>query len=326
MQGEVVVSVCVVTYNQEQYIEQCLESIVNQKTNFRFELIVGEDCSPDNTAKIVQEIAAKYPEVVVPIVRSVNVGGHKNFMDVFERARGEFIAYCEGDDYWVDENKLQKQYDALRRNPNVDLCFHPAVKIANQAIVGTRNFYFKEERIIPADKVIKGLGAYMPSPSLFLRKDKLIPFPDWFISDAPVGDSFIQALCSMRGGALYLPEPMAAYRVLSSGSMSQSNRDRIRPYEEIKSRYLSYQRAYKSLASEAGFGLEGSIKCATAKCLYECLVSAIRVDRSLSKEISQSIESHLLQSHFRSIVVFLSQFDLAIPFLSRLITIKRRLQ
>lgn len=117
------VSVCVVTYNQENYIAECLESIVTQKTNFKFEIIVGEDCSTDNTRKIVQEYSDKYPNIIVPILYEKNVGPFENIKKVYSLARGKYIAHMDGDDLALP-GKLQKQFNILEKNLDCNVCTH----------------------------------------------------------------------------------------------------------------------------------------------------------------------------------------------------------
>ncbi len=117
------VSVVVATYNQEKYIGHTLESIVSQKVNFKYEVLVGDDCSKDGTAKIVKEYGEKYPDIIVPIIREKNLGMGGNVVDLTMRTKGEYIAFIEGDDYWIDDNKLQKQVDFLDSHPDYVACF-----------------------------------------------------------------------------------------------------------------------------------------------------------------------------------------------------------
>lgn len=121
--GNKKVSIVVATYNQEKYIRKTLESIVSQKTNFEFEAIVGDDCSTDGNAEIIKEFAEKYPEIIIPVIRESNLGMERNTLDIMMRAQGEYIAFIEGDDYWLDENKLQKQADFLDTHPDYVACF-----------------------------------------------------------------------------------------------------------------------------------------------------------------------------------------------------------
>lgn len=111
------VSVCVATYNQENYIRQALDSIFMQRTNFNFEVIVGEDSSPDNTRQILLEYKEKYGDKLVLLLHEKNLGPSGNTRSIHEKVRGRYIAFLEGDDYWTDEYKLQKQYDVLENNP-----------------------------------------------------------------------------------------------------------------------------------------------------------------------------------------------------------------
>lgn len=117
------VSVCVVTYNQEAFIRHCLQSLVDQKTNFDFEVIVSDDGSKDATRKIISEFATAYPSIVKPIFQEKNLGAFKNFLFVHECASGDFIAHMDGDDYALP-GKLQVQADFLDQNPQCNICWH----------------------------------------------------------------------------------------------------------------------------------------------------------------------------------------------------------
>lgn len=123
---DIQVSVCVVTYNQENYIAECLESLVTQQTSFKFEIIVGEDCSTDNTRKIVQQYVEQYPDLVIPLFYENNVGVVENVKRVYKAAKGKYIAHMDGDDMALP-NKLQRQFDILESNPDCVICAHNMV-------------------------------------------------------------------------------------------------------------------------------------------------------------------------------------------------------
>lgn len=123
LQKPLKVSVCVVTYNQEKYIAQCLQSIVDQETDFNFEVIVADDCSMDGTREIVQDFAEKYPSVIKPIIHKKNIGAYKNFLFVHEKAAGEYVAHIDGDDYALP-GKLQAQANYLDENPECNIVWH----------------------------------------------------------------------------------------------------------------------------------------------------------------------------------------------------------
>lgn len=118
-ENEFMVTVVCVTYNHEKYIRDCLEGIIRQKTNFKFKVYVGEDCSPDGTRGIIEEYVQKYPKIIVPFYRKENIGSIRNFGDLCERVDTRYIAFCDGDDYWIDYDKLQKQFDYLEANPEI---------------------------------------------------------------------------------------------------------------------------------------------------------------------------------------------------------------
>lgn len=118
------VTIVTITYNHEKFIRQTLDGFVNQKTDFDFEVIVSDDCSTDNTPKIITEYALKYPKIIKPILRKKNLGVIKNYIETLDAVSSGYMAYCEGDDYWTDMNKLQEQVDFLDNNPEYSICFH----------------------------------------------------------------------------------------------------------------------------------------------------------------------------------------------------------
>ena len=124
MNEDIKVTVLTLVYNNDKFIKKCLDGILSQKTNFKFEIIVHDDASKDNSRKIIEEYAKKYPEIVVPICQDENqMSKGVRIVDevMFPKARGKYIAFCEGDDFWIDENKLQKQFDFMEKNLDYSL-------------------------------------------------------------------------------------------------------------------------------------------------------------------------------------------------------------
>lgn len=120
-----VVSVCIITYNHGKFIRKCIEGVLMQETDFAFEIIIGDDCSTDNTAAVIREMQALHPHIIKPIFHSSNVGGVNNaYKYCYPKLTGKYVAICEGDDFWTDKQKLQKQVDFMERHPSVSLCFH----------------------------------------------------------------------------------------------------------------------------------------------------------------------------------------------------------
>ena len=126
-QNDIIVSICSITYNHAPYIRQCLDGFLMQKTNFKYEILVHDDCSTDGTTEIIREYAKKYPNIIIPILQSVNQyqNGNKRILAtfVFPKARGKYIALCEGDDYWTDPLKLQKQVDYMEKHEECGMCY-----------------------------------------------------------------------------------------------------------------------------------------------------------------------------------------------------------
>jgi glycosyltransferase involved in cell wall biosynthesis len=123
------VSICCLTFNHEAFVRQCLDGFLMQKTDFDIEILVHDDASTDNTQSILREYESKYPDKIFPLYETENKysNGYKGRMDIvfnYARARGKYIASCEGDDYWTDPQKLQKQVDFMESHPDYSVCFH----------------------------------------------------------------------------------------------------------------------------------------------------------------------------------------------------------
>lgn len=217
------VSIICNAYNHEAYIADALEGFVMQKTTFPFEVLVHDDASTDNTAQIIREYEEKYPQLIKPIYETENQYSKKDGSlerIQYGRARGDYIALCEGDDYWTDPLKLQKQFDAMERNPQVDMCAHQAsmydCRVGKVTQVLTP---VQESRILTADEVIRGGGGYFATNSLFFRKtiqEKIPMFRQYLELDYT-----IQIHGALRGGVLFLDDNMSVYRLLTNGSWTQ---------------------------------------------------------------------------------------------------------
>lgn len=219
------VSICCTTFNHARYLADALDGFLRQETTFPFEVLAHDDASTDGSADILRAYADKYPRLIKPVIQAENQfsRGRRPLAEfLFPRAAGEYIAVCEGDDFWTTPDKLERQLRALERHPGVDLAFHPASFLtpAGTTTVGCDRGPL--ERIIPLADVIIGRGEFMPTASLMVRRKVVAALPPWFTS-APVGDYFLQILGSCNG-ALYQPEVMCCYRVEAAGSWSAGQR------------------------------------------------------------------------------------------------------
>ncbi|MDN3434311.1 glycosyltransferase [Pseudoalteromonas sp. APC 3356] len=215
------VSVICTAFNHENYIEDALKGFLMQKTDFPFEIIIHDDASTDKTAEIINDYVRKYPLIIKPILQKKNqysINGHLPFMNTVNASTATYLALCEADDFWIDENKIQKQLDLAQKNIDVGILFHPSFQMINEVLDKTINNYFENVKFIDINNVILGGGGFMPTASIFMKREVLIDLPKWF-EKAAVGDYYIQCIAA-KNGALYMPSISAVYRYASSTSIS----------------------------------------------------------------------------------------------------------
>lgn len=218
------VSICCITYNHEHYIRQCLEGFLMQKTNFAFEILIHDDASTDGTANIIREYEEKYPTIIKPIYQTNNQyskGVSISATFNWPRAKGKYIAMCEGDDYWIDILKLQKQVDVLQKNPNINICSHPSLRLYGDEVrKDGYGFWGDKEKIIPAKEVILNYSNTAPLQSMLFRNYEIDKISQ-IIKKLLGGHSSLQIFYSIPNGLYYLPEYMSVYRVASASSISK---------------------------------------------------------------------------------------------------------
>lgn len=183
-----ILSLC---YNHEPYLRECLESVIMQKTNFRFEMLIGEDCSPDSSKSILQEYETKYPHIFKVIYRDVNIGAAKNHYDLINRIKSKYFIILETDDYWTDPFKLQLQVDFLEANPEFYGVTHDFSEIdeeGNMLVESALNGSFYNQRLTANDLIYSGKGFHTTTRMLrnFMLDggDKLIEQDIYMIGDA----------------------------------------------------------------------------------------------------------------------------------------------
>ena len=248
---EILVSICCITYNQENYIRDTLEGFLSQKTNFSYEVLIHDDASTDGTADIIREYARRYPEKMKPILQLenqyakglYNVSGTYNF----PRARGRYIAMCEGDDYWTDRYKLQRQVDFMEAHPDCSLVFHSArIEVQGRALTEKRMRPYRKSRQVSPKEMIDKTSGY-PTASLMFRTDMVKKLPDFYIK-APLADIPLQLMAAARGWAYYMDRPMCVYRLGGSSSwttwMKQEKKKKKQEqyFQEMKKMYQSFDR------------------------------------------------------------------------------------
>ncbi len=223
MEEEILVSVICQTYNHENYIEDALKGFVSQKTDFKYEVLINDDASTDSTPNIIKHYEEKYPDIIKPVYQKENCysKGIRITDDIlFPLAKGKYIAYCEGDDWWCDENKLQKQVDFLENHSEYSACTHSSY-IFNQ-LDKSKVVYHPEETdcdISVADIFEWGNKRFQTSSVLCRRELVLMP-KEFIISK--IGDYPRAIYYAINGKVRYLHDVMSVYRVNTPGSWTSS--------------------------------------------------------------------------------------------------------
>ncbi len=221
MEREIQISVFCLAFNHEKYIRQCLDGFVMQKTDFAFEVLIHDDASTDGTAAIIREYEERYPEIIKPTYQSVNqYSQHIPIIrtHLLPRAKGRFLAWCEGDDYWTDPYKLQKQYDFLSGHPDYALCVHRAVK--HDLRRGGESFFpdISEDRDYSPEEIIRhGGGGIFSTNSIVIRREAYTTMPSCFDA-VGFGDYQIFIYGAICGKCRCLYDAMSVYNLGADNS------------------------------------------------------------------------------------------------------------
>jgi glycosyltransferase involved in cell wall biosynthesis len=212
---ETLLSVCLITYNHKDFIRQAIDSVLMQKVNFSWELIIADDCSTDGTRDIVIEYKNKYPDFIKLILQEKNVGPAQNWTDLISTPKSKYIAYFEGDDYWTDSHKLQKQVDFLSKNLDYSITSGNTYIInKNNKIVSRSNESSKDVSII--DQINTNIFGQMSCTILF-RSKCLNPTNITLLQEAPFGDWGLSLLCLKHGKGKIINDTLGCYRVHNKG-------------------------------------------------------------------------------------------------------------
>lgn len=235
MNTQPLVSICCITYNQVKYIRQCLDGFLSQKTSFPVEIIINDDCSTDGTTDVIKEYSNRYPDIVKPIFHEENQfrkginGMFRSFC--FPVANGKYIALCEGDDYWDDPLKLQKQVDFMESNPDYSMCFTRSRVILEINTTCYLNCFDIEDRDYSATELFDKW--IVPTASILMRQDvkeQLITWDKRLIN----GDIVFAERAAHMGKVRGMSDFTCVYRIQNSGVTydSKQSLSRIKSYPE----------------------------------------------------------------------------------------------
>ncbi|WP_128548584.1 glycosyltransferase family 2 protein [Larkinella soli] len=242
------VSVCIITYNQVNFIGEAIESVVSQKTNFPFEILIGDDFSKDGTRELITDYANRYPDLIRPVLHPHNMGqnGLFNTLATYRLAKGEFIAAMDGDDYWTDPLKLQKQVDFLQAHPDFSTCFHNALITWEDGSPSQELNPPDQKAVCTIEDLIGEDEIWFMATSSVMFRNVIKEYPDWF-KKSMSGDIPRYVLLAKYGKIGYLPDVMSVYRKNRNGSSFADREDdarflknRIEMYKGINQE-LNYQ-------------------------------------------------------------------------------------
>lgn len=230
------VSISVITFNHAPYIEKCLTSILEQETDFDFEILVHDDASTDGTQAIIESFQKRYPDKIKPVYQTVNQYSQGfrrvSYLYNYNRVKGKYLASCEGDDYWCDPQKMQMQLDALERNPTCSLSFTANHYLFPDELSHKNKIHRfatkSGERIFNIEDVIREGGNFMHTGSMFFHFDKIPSLDVQFVKEAPIGDLPMSLYLALQGDIIYIDKVTTVYRVFTPTSWTSSQRKSLK--------------------------------------------------------------------------------------------------
>lgn len=230
------VSVLMLAYNHEPFIRQAVESALAQETPFVYEIVIGEDCSTDATRAVLVELAQQHPDKIRLLLRESNLGMHRNFVDTLRECRGEYVAFLEGDDFWVSPHKLAIQAEILDADPEVVMCGHN-IFVLEEGESAPTQVKVPKGQYKPRMGLRDTFNAYVHPCSIMIRHGVLCEFPTWVTRSHGI-DHPLQVLIAEHGAIVYLEDVMATYRLHATSTWNplgnlEKARLRIRMLQEF---------------------------------------------------------------------------------------------
>lgn len=290
MSTEIMVSILCLAYNHGKYIKQALDSILSQKTNFEFEILIHDDASTDETAGIIREYEKKYPKIIKPIYQIENQGSKiEKITETFQipRISGKYVAYCECDDFWNNQNKLQLQYNFMESHSEYSMCCHAADIVDENGNHIRVQRPFHKNCIIDIRNILWNKYDYIPTASMFAKSSIVKNSKPEFYKIAPVGDLPTQMLLALNGPMYYFDCAMSGYR--TNVGVSWTNRMLSNPEkrERFRKRLI---RMYDEFDANTNYKYTQDVLIAKQRPSFEDALAA----RDLRK-----LKSDLLKYHYK---------------------------
>jgi glycosyltransferase involved in cell wall biosynthesis len=299
-------TVIVITYNHERFIAQALESVLMQKVNFEFEVVISEDRSTDRTRQIVTEFARSNPSKIRLLLSQYNLHSNEVVVRAIQASQGQYVALLDGDDYWTSADKLQKQVDFLDNHPECSVCFHNAQVVHEDGSRSPWNWTSANQKEFSTLEDI-WMDNFIAACSTMFRKGLIITFPQWFNSLFPITDWPLHILNAEHGKIGYINEVMGVYRYHRGGLYSSLSEGRkldetLSFYEtmDVNLKYRYHEIIRKAIFSyfhdwAQEYALRGDF--ANAKmCFRRCFKGIVLTDRGRLKKLFRlGLRLHLPQ-------------------------------
>ena len=267
------VSVVILTFNQAAFIGKTIESALNQTTNFDYEILVGDDFSTDGARDIILAYQNRYPDKVKAVLHSKNLGqnGLFNTIETLKLATGQYIAPLDGDDYWTDPTKLQKQVDFMDSHPDYSACFHNALITFEDGSPSVEVNPPNQKKKIEMEDLIGEDEIWFMATSAVMFKNHVMHYPEWFLKSTS-GDIPRYVILAKHGPIGYIPELMSVYRKNKAGA---SFKDHYRDVRFLRNRIMMY----KGINEETNHQFDKSLRKNIAR-YYRMLLDARQLSRS----------------------------------------------
>lgn len=256
------VSVCIISYNQEAYISEAVQGVLDQKTDsFELEIVVGDDCSSDSTLELLKQFQMVNPSIIRFSERTVNLGMHRNWEQTIMDCKGDFIAILEGDDRWDDPLKLEKQVNLLQLNPNASACFSNAKVLLEHGTFSAYDYVDRFGKDLSSDTFFELNFNPIPTCTTLFRAERFQGFPQAYYS-SPFADWILHSILIQKGPYVYLNETSSSYRKHDGGVWSG-----IRKEKQLKNKL----RALQIIENLVELQLKGKVRNAQKLQLHELL-------------------------------------------------------
>ena len=282
------VSVLTISYNIEKFVAQAIESALNQKLGYDYEIVIGEDCSTDRTREIAIDYQRKHTDKIRLILNEENMGMARNFANTFDMCKGQYIAILDGDDYWISPDKLKKQASFLDDHPECAICFHNVRIFYEDSDEKPHTMNPPIQRPFLTMEDLLSTGCFIYSCSAMIRREMFDGFPEWYFANGGRcdGDWAFYILVSQHGEIGYIDEVMAAYRIHKGGVWSG-----IGQIDQIKG-VIDF---YKAMNANLNFEYNKIINTMLSKYYYK-LASAEKKNGNLGKAMKYLVKSILAKS------------------------------